>query len=141
MANNWARASSFTTLFGPVAGGLVFAGGIPIEQYRHPDWAVASGPGALASGSTTSVAAVNGVASFSNLTINKNGSGYTLRVSSSGLTAATSSSITVTKTGQTASTLFAPAGNPATDLSLAPLVLDSPDLWDVLGFKKHPRSI
>jgi hypothetical protein len=27
------------------------------------------------------------------------------------------------------------------DPLLAPLVLDSPDLWDGLGFKKRPRSI
>jgi uncharacterized delta-60 repeat protein len=38
-------------------------------------------------------------------------------------------------------TRLAPAGSPTTDLSLAPLVLDSPDLWDGLRFKKRPQSI
>ena len=76
------------------------------------------------------------MASFTNLTINKTGSGYTLRVSSSGLTSATSNSINVTKSGYTASTLSAPTGNTVTDLSMAPLVLDSPDLGDGLGFKR-----
>ncbi len=103
--------------------------------------AFANNPTGATLGGTLTVTASQGVASFTNLTINKVGSGYTLRVSSSRLTAATSSSINVTKTGQTASTLFAPIGNTATDLSMAPLVLDSPDLWDGLGFKKHARSI
>ena len=85
--------------------------------------------------------ASQGVASFTNLTINKIGSGYTLQVSSSGLTSATSNPINVTKNGKAPSTLLAPAGSPATDLSLAPLVLDSPDLWDGLRFKKRSRSI
>jgi hypothetical protein len=35
--------------------------------------------------------------------------------------------------------LLAPAGNPSPDLSLAPLVLDSQDLWDGLRFKKRSR--
>jgi hypothetical protein len=39
---------------------------------------------------------VNGVATFSNLSINKTGSGYTLTASHSGLTSATSSSFNVT---------------------------------------------
>ena len=99
--------------------------------------AFANNPTGATLGGTLTVTASQGVASFTNLTINKTGSGYTLRVSSSGLTSATSNPINVTKTGQTASTLSAPAGNPATDLSLAPLVLDSPDLWDGLGFKKR----
>ena len=81
------------------------------------------------------------MASFTNLTINKTGSGYTLQVSSSGLTSATSNPINVTKNGHAASTLSAPAATTATDLSLAPLVLDSPDLWDGLGFKKRSRRV
>ena len=103
--------------------------------------AFANNPTGATLGGTLSVTASQGVASFTNLTINKIGSGYTLRVSSSGLTSATSNPINVTKNGKAPSTLFAPAGNPATDLSLAPLVLDSPDLWDGLRFKKRSRSI
>ena len=97
--------------------------------------AFANNPTGATLGGTLSVTASQGVASFTNLTINKIGSGYTLRVSSSGLTSATSNPINVTKNGKAPSTLLAPAGNPATDLSLAPLVLDSPDLWDGLRFK------
>ena len=56
--------------------------------------AVASGPGGLASGSTTSVAAASGVATFSNLVLDTSGN-YTLTVSDSGLTGATTGTISV----------------------------------------------
>ncbi len=56
--------------------------------------AVASGPGGLTSGSTTSVAAASGVATFSNLVLDTSGS-YTLAVSDSGLTGATTGTISV----------------------------------------------
>ncbi len=105
--------------------------------------AFASNPTGATLGGTLTVTASQGVASFTNLTINKIGSGYTLRVSSSGLTSATSNPINVTKNGRAPSTLLAsaPAGSPATDLSLAPLVLDSPDLWDGVRFKKRSRQV
>src|SRR5206468_8138236 len=103
--------------------------------------ALASNPTGATLGGTLTVNASQGVASFTNLTINKTGSGYTLRVSSSGLTSATSNPINVTKNGRAPSTLNPATGNTATDFSLAPLVLDSPDLWDGLRFKKRSRSI
>ena len=55
--------------------------------------------GATLSG-TLSVAASQGVATFSGLEINKTGTGYTLQVTSSGLSSAVSSAIDVTKTGK-----------------------------------------
>ena len=103
--------------------------------------AFASNPTGAKLGGTLTVTASSGVASFNNLTINKTGSGYTLQVSSSGLTSATSNPIKVTGGGYAPISLYPPAGNTATDLSLAPLVLDSPDLWDGLGFKKHSRRV
>jgi hypothetical protein len=103
--------------------------------------AFASNPTGATLGGTLTVTASQGVASFSNLAINKTGSGYTLQVSSSGLTSATSNSINVAKSGNTPTTLFATSVSPTTDLSLAPLVLDSPDLWDGLGFKKRSRLV
>jgi Ca2+-binding RTX toxin-like protein len=54
-----------------------------------------TGPGPFTSGSTTSVNAVAGVATFSNLVLDTAGS-YTLSASSTGLTGATSSSFAVT---------------------------------------------
>ena len=55
---------------------------------------IASGPGTFASGCTTSVAAVNGVANFSNLILNTAGA-YTLSVSDGSLTGSTTATITV----------------------------------------------
>ena len=57
-----------------------------------------SGPGNLAAGSTSSVAAQNGVATFSNLVLDTAGS-YTLQASSGVLTSNASSSFTVTAAG------------------------------------------
>jgi streptogramin lyase len=102
--------------------------------------AFANNPTRATLGGTLSVTASAGVASFTNLTVNKVGSGYTLRVSSSGLTSATSNPIDVTKNGKSPSTLVASATSQATDVSLAPLVLDGEDLWGGLRFKKRPRS-
>ena len=55
---------------------------------------VASGPGSFAAGSTTTVAAVNGIATFNNLTLSAAGA-YTLKAADGSLTTATSSSITI----------------------------------------------
>jgi virginiamycin B lyase len=116
-------------------------GNVVTTAFNTVSVAFANNPTGATLGGTLTVTASAGVASFTNLTINKIGSGYTLRVSSSGLTSATSNPINVTKNGKTPSTLLTPAGSQATDLSLAPLVLDSLDLWDGLRFKKRPRSI
>ena len=56
--------------------------------------AVGSGPGSLTAGSTTSVAAVSGVATFGNLVLDTAGT-FTLKVTDGALTSATSGNITV----------------------------------------------
>src|SRR5438552_2865920 len=58
--------------------------------------AIGTNPGGGTLSGTTSVGAVNGVATFSNLSINKVGSGYTLTAAASGLTGATSASFNIT---------------------------------------------
>ena len=58
--------------------------------------ALDTNPGGATLGGTLSVAAQSGVATFSNLTLNKSGSGYTLLVSGSGLGGSTTTAITVT---------------------------------------------
>ena len=58
--------------------------------------AVASGPGGLTAGSTTSVAAVSGVATFSNLVLDTTGT-YTLKATDGALTGATPGNITVSR--------------------------------------------
>src|SRR5262249_7657041 len=70
----------------------------------------ANGPGGFSGGSTTSVAAVNGVATFSNLVLNKASTGYTISISSTGLTGVTSSSFNVTAAAATHFLVSAPAG-------------------------------
>src|SRR5215217_3988896 len=54
-------------------------------------------PGSATLGGTKTVAAVNGVASFSTLALDAAGSGYTLSASSSGLTGDTSTAFNITK--------------------------------------------
>jgi hypothetical protein len=102
--------------------------------------ALANNPTGATLGGTLSVSASQGVATFSNLTINKTGSGYTLKVSSSGLSSAVTSAINVTKTGKTPVTLAAPTGTGISDSLLGPLVFDSQDLWAGLVPKKRFRS-
>jgi streptogramin lyase len=102
--------------------------------------AFANNPTGATLGGTTSVTVSQGVASFTNLTINKTGSGYTLQVTSTGLTSATSSPIKVSQNGKAPVRLLPSAGNASPDLSLAPLVLDSPELWLDVPLKKRPRS-
>ena len=57
---------------------------------------LADNPGSATLSGTVSVAAVNGVATFSNLSLNRPGQGYRLAAASSGLTGATSSTFNVT---------------------------------------------
>jgi hypothetical protein len=58
--------------------------------------ALGNNPGGGTLGGTTTVAAVNGVASFSTLTLDKTGTGYWLTATATGLNAATSSAFTIT---------------------------------------------
>ena len=67
--------------FGNVATG--FTGNVTV--------AIGSNPGSSTLGGTTAVAAVNGVATFSDLTINNAGTGYTLTAAAGALTGDTSS--------------------------------------------------
>jgi len=89
-------------------------------------------------GGTLSMKASKGVATFSGLTLNKVGTGYTLQVTSSGLSSATTSAITVTsRAAIVLAAATAPANAP--DPLLAPLVLDSPGFLDSLVLKKRAR--
>ena len=104
--------------------------------------ALANNPTGAKLGGTLSLKATQGVAAFSGLTINKVGSGYTIQLSSSGLTAATTNAINVTNgSAISLASTAATARISAADALLAPLVLDSPDFWDTLGLKKRTRSI
>lgn len=86
---------------------------------------IASNPGLGTLSGTTSVAAVNGIASFGNLNINKSGTGYALAASASGLLGATSSSFNISPAAATklaftvgpSNTLAAVSINPAIQVS------------------------
>lgn len=56
---------------------------------------LANNPGSATLGGTVSAAAVEGIARFSDLTLNKSGDGYTLSASTQGLPAATSGSFSI----------------------------------------------
>ena len=87
-------------------------------------------------GGTLSVKATSGVATFSGLTLNKVGTGYTLQLTSSGLTSAVTNAITVTS--NSADVVLARRQKTAPpDAALAPLVLDGPGVLESLGLKKH----
>jgi hypothetical protein len=103
--------------------------------------AFANNPTGATLGGTLSVSASQGVATFSNLTINEVGNGYTLVFSSTSLTSATSSAINVTKTGKSVVGSPPASSSSAVDPVLGPLVLDSPDLWDGAGLKKRGRTM
>src|SRR5204862_412292 len=73
------------------------AAGNPVPSFTGSvTVALGSNPGGSTLGGTTTVAAVNGVASFSPLTLDKTGTGYVLTATATGLNTATSSSFNIT---------------------------------------------
>ena len=72
------------------------AGGNLTTSTASVTMAIGTNPGGGTLSGTTTVAAVAGTATFSNLSINKTGTGYTLVASSAGLTSATSAPFNIT---------------------------------------------
>jgi hypothetical protein len=101
---------------------------------------LASNPGGSTLSGTVTVAVSGGVATFSGLAINKTASGYTLYISASGPTSTTTNSFNVVSSAA-GSALVAPNTTTTPNPWLAPLVLDSPDLWDGLGLKKRSHRV
>lgn len=91
--SNATAGSSINTL---VVKALDAAGNIATSFSSNLSIAISANPGSGVLSGAATVAAVSGVASFANLSINKVGTGYTLVASSSGLTSATSSSFNIT---------------------------------------------
>src|SRR5205807_212513 len=72
-------------------------GGNPVPSFTGSmTVALGTNPGGATLGGTTTVAAVNGVASFSPLTLDKTGTGYALTATATGLNPATSSGFNIT---------------------------------------------
>ncbi|HET7250071.1 MAG TPA: hypothetical protein VFI79_09515 [Gemmatimonadales bacterium] len=80
--------------------------------------AIGTNPGSGSLSGTKTVAAAAGVATFSDLSINRNGVGYTLTASSSGLTSATSTAFTI-NTGPVVELIF--SAQPQTTTALTTL--------------------
>ena len=87
--------------------------------------ALANNPGGGTLGGTLTVAAVNGVATFSGLTLNNLGTGYTLKVTASGLSSASTAAITVANPPQiqSATVVFTQKTNPKTHKKIGKPVL------------------
>jgi RHS repeat-associated protein len=83
--------------------------------------AVGTGPGGFASGSTTSVATVNGVATFTNLLLDTEGT-YTLSASDGALAGATSGSIVVSPANAAKVVLQTVPGSGTAGSALSPVV-------------------
>jgi streptogramin lyase len=101
--------------------------------------AMAANPTGATLGGTLSVSASDGVATFSNLTINKVGDGYTLQLSSTGLTSAITTAIDVTKNGKSAVVVGTPVTS-GPDVLLGPLGFDSLNFLDSLAIKKRAHG-
>ena len=84
--------------------------------------AIGTNPAGGTLSGTTSVAAVNGVATFSTLNINKAGNGYTLSATSGTLTVATSTSFNITPTTATQLAFTQQPSNATAGVAVTPAV-------------------
>jgi hypothetical protein len=91
-----------------------FSGTITIALGANPSGGTLSG--------TKTVSAMNGVATFSNLTLTKVGTGYSLTATASGLTGATSASFSVSAASASALVFTVQPSNTQTGSSISPAV-------------------
>jgi len=89
---------------------------------------IGTNPGGTLSGTTTANTDANGVATFSNLSINNAGIGYTLATTSSGLTGATSNAFNVIGAAAKLVITSSPVGGTAsTSATLGPITIQRQD--------------
>ena len=115
-----------------VAGAAISAVQVTVRgcqrQYGNPRRPIRSHsrsariPGSGTLGGTVTVSASNGVATFSSLSINNAGTGYTLAATSAGLTAATSSAFNVTAGTASKLVFSVQPSNTAAGASITPAV-------------------
>jgi hypothetical protein len=84
--------------------------------------AIGTNPGSGALDGSTTVTAINGVATFTGLAINKTGTGYTFTAAASGLTAATSGSFNITPGTATKLAFGVQPSNTSAGASISPPV-------------------
>ena len=82
--------------------------------------ALGTNPGGGALGGTLTATTVNGVATFSNLSLNKTGTGYTLTAAATGLAGATSSAFNITPAAATKLAFSVHPGTTAAGVPIAP---------------------
>ena len=92
---------------------------------------LASNPGSGTLGGTVSVAAVNGIATFATLTINRPGVGYRLAAASTGLAGATSGAFTVSPGAPASLRFIVPPSDVTAGIAIAPAI--QVELLDVEG--------
>jgi len=116
------NAVAGTSITPAVRVSMVDAAGAPVNEGSGTiTLALGDNPGGGTLSGTTSVRAVNGVATFTNLSVNKAAQGYTLVATSSGLSSANSASFAITPgaaaqlaiTTQASSTVAGESINPA----------------------------
>ena len=120
-------------------------GNVETSATNTVNLALANNPTGAKLGGTVSMKAKKGLATFSGLTINKVGSGYTIQASSGSVTAATTTAINVTKAAAVSSP---PPGTTAgisnldnvSNPTLVPIVLDDAAFLDSLTSGKHRRA-
>ncbi len=95
----------------------VFTGGITVSISNDPS----TGPAAVLSGTTT-VTAIAGVATFSNLSIDNSGDGYTLDANAGGLTGITSAAFNITPAAATHLAFSAQPNSAVAGAAIAPSV-------------------
>src|SRR4029077_592012 len=93
--------------------------------------AIGTNPGAGSLSGTTTVAASNGVATFTTLSINRAGAGYTLTAAATGQSGATSTPFTITPGSATQLVFTVQPSNAASATAIAPAVQVSAE--DALG--------
>ena len=102
--------------------------------------AIGANPGGATLGGTTSVSAVAGVATFSGVNLNKSGTGYTLVVSSSGATSATTNAFDVTAAAASALVIFSGNGQTAAASTALPQPLVA-QVTDAFGNGVAARTV
>jgi adhesin/invasin len=125
------NAQAGASIAPPITVRAVDNGGATVTSFTgNISIAIGNNPGGGTLSGTTTVPAVNGVATFGNLSINRTGTGYTLTASSSGLTGATSNAFTITPgppSGATSQITAVPTSIPANGTSTSTITVELRD--------------
>ncbi len=95
--------------------------------------AIGTNPGVGTLSGTTSISAIGGVATFSTLSINKVGTGYTLAASATGLSAATSAGFNITPGATTQLAFTAQPTTTTAGVAMAPVQVSAQDAFGNLA--------